>query len=113
MSTRIKYFPLVQALLVGSFIAFGYFLFNASKRAEQNQVWAGMAKETAHQLGTPISAILGWVEYLKEVFKDKPEQDFIIHELKKMSIASKLVADRFSKPGQNCTQKSMTFFKNW
>lgn len=98
---------------MGSFIAFGYFLFNASKRAEQNQVWAGMAKETAHQLGTPISAILGWVEYLKEVFKDKPEQDFIIHELKKMSIAWNSSQTGFLKSGQNLFSKGMTFFKNW
>ena len=111
LSTRIKYFPLVQALLVGSFIAFGYFLFNASKRAEQNQVWAGMAKETAHQLGTPISAILGWVEYLKEVFKDKPEQDFIIHELKKDVDRLELVADRFSKIGSKPVLKRYDLFQ--
>jgi signal transduction histidine kinase len=99
LSTRIKYFPLVQALLVGSFIAFGYFLFNASKRAEQNQVWAGMAKETAHQLGTPISAILGWVEYLREILKGQPDQEFIVDELKKDVDRLELVADRFSKIG--------------
>ena len=99
LTNHIKLFPLVQAFLVGSFIAFGYFLFNTSRRAEQNQVWAGMAKETAHQLGTPISAIMGWVEYLKEVLRDKPEEGFIVDELKKDVDRLELVADRFSKIG--------------
>jgi len=61
----IKYYPLVQLLLVASFILLGYFVFNTSRKAEQNRVWAGMAKETAHQLGTPISAIIAWIEHLK------------------------------------------------
>ncbi|MFZ1705876.1 MAG: HAMP domain-containing sensor histidine kinase [Saprospiraceae bacterium] len=99
LTQHIKFFPVVQALLVGSFIAFGYFLFNVSRRAEQNQVWAGMAKETAHQLGTPISAIIGWVEYLKDLFKDDPSQEFIVEELKKDVDRLELVADRFSKIG--------------
>lgn len=99
LTDHIKLFPVVQFFLVGSFILFGYFLFNTSRRAEQNQVWAGMAKETAHQLGTPISAIMGWVEYLKEVLKDKPEEGFIVEELKKDVDRLELVADRFSKIG--------------
>lgn len=99
LTRHIQFFPIVQVLLVGSFIAFGYFLFNTSRRAEQNQVWAGMAKETAHQLGTPLSAIMGWVEYLKEVLKDMPDQEFVIHEMKKDVDRLELVADRFSKIG--------------
>jgi signal transduction histidine kinase len=99
LSDHIKFFPIVQVFLIGSFIAFGYFLFNTSRRAEQNQVWAGMAKETAHQLGTPLSAIMGWVEYLREVLKDKPDQEFIIEEMKKDVDRLELVADRFSKIG--------------
>jgi signal transduction histidine kinase len=95
----IKLFPIVQTLLVTLFIGLGYFLFSTSRRAEQNRVWAGMAKETAHQLGTPISAILGWLEYLREKYKDSPEDLDIVQELHKDVDRLELVADRFSKIG--------------
>lgn len=95
----IRLFPLVQGLLVSLYIALGYFLFSSSRRAEQNRVWAGMAKETAHQLGTPISAIIGWIEYLRENYKDDPAQLEIVNELNKDVDRLELVADRFSKIG--------------
>jgi hypothetical protein len=95
----IRLFPLVQGLLVSLYIALGYFLFSSSRRAEQNRVWAGMAKETAHQLGTPISAIIGWIEYLRDHFKDDPGQLDVVNELNKDVERLELVADRFSKIG--------------
>jgi len=95
----IKWFPVVQGLLVGLYIALGYFLFNSSRKAEQNRVWAGMAKETAHQLGTPISAIIGWIEYLRDRFSDNEEQMEVLRELNKDVERLELVADRFSKIG--------------
>ncbi len=95
----IKLFPIVQGLLVGLYIALGYFLFSSSKRAEQNRVWAGMAKETAHQLGTPISAIIGWIEYLRDSLKDDPAHLEVLSELNKDVDRLELVADRFSKIG--------------
>jgi signal transduction histidine kinase len=95
----IKYYPLVQALLVGLFIALGYYLFNTARSSEQNQVWAGMAKETAHQLGTPISAILAWIEHLKMANENDPEQLEILDELAKDVDRLELIADRFSKIG--------------
>ncbi len=95
----IKLFPIVQGLLVSFYIGLGYFLFSSSRRSEQNRVWAGMAKETAHQLGTPISAILGWIEYLKETRADKPDELDVISELTKDVNRLELVADRFSKIG--------------
>ncbi|MBK9255752.1 MAG: HAMP domain-containing histidine kinase [Saprospiraceae bacterium] len=95
----IKLFPFVQTLLVALFIGLGYFLFSTSRKAEQNRVWAGMAKETAHQLGTPISAILGWLEYLKDNFANNPDNLDIIQELHKDVDRLELVADRFSKIG--------------
>ena len=97
--TVIKFFPIVQILLIGAFVALGYFLFNTSRRAEQNRVWAGMAKETAHQLGTPISAILAWIEFLKESAKEDVKQSEIISELQKDVDRLELIADRFSKIG--------------
>lgn len=95
----IRYYPLVQVLLVGLFIALGYYVFNASRSAEQNRVWAGMAKETAHQLGTPISAILAWIEHLRLSNENKPDQLEILDELSKDVDRLDLIADRFSKIG--------------
>lgn len=97
--TYLKYFPILQFLLISSFIAFGYFMFSSARRSEQNQVWVGMSKETAHQLGTPISAIMGWVTHLRETYpKDEYLQD-VVGELEKDVNRLDLVADRFSKIG--------------
>lgn len=97
----IQYYPLVQVLLVGLFIALGYYLFNTARRAEQNRVWAGMAKETAHQLGTPISAIIAWIEHLKEANESSPDQLEVLDELVKDVDRLELIADRFSKIGSS------------
>ncbi|TNE58112.1 MAG: HAMP domain-containing histidine kinase, partial [Bacteroidetes bacterium] len=76
-----------------------YLGFSASRRAEENQVWLGMAKETAHQLGTPITAILGWVEALKAANEDNPMNQEMLDELRNDVTRLELVADRFSKIG--------------
>jgi signal transduction histidine kinase len=102
----IQWYPLVQIFLVGSFVGLGYFLFNSSKRAEQSRVWAGMAKETAHQLGTPISAIMGWVSYLKENYKYDESLHDVASELEKDVDRLNLIADRFSKIGSSPELKS-------
>jgi len=96
--TLLTYFPLLQILLLSVFILLGYFGFSTSRRAEQNQVWVGMAKETAHQLGTPISAIIAWIEHLRSATND-PEQLEVIGELTKDVSRLELIADRFSKIG--------------
>lgn len=95
----IKYFPAIQGSLVGLFVLLSYFLFNSSRNAEQNRVWAGMAKETAHQLGTPISAILAWIEHLKLLSDGNADQQEVLDELIKDVDRLELVADRFSKIG--------------
>ena len=97
--TLLQYLPLVQFILIGAFITFGYLGFSFSRRAEQNRVWAGMAKETAHQLGTPISAILGWIEHLKMLRPDDDEILDVTQELTNDVMRLDLVADRFSKIG--------------
>lgn len=94
----INYFPIIQLLLLSTFIMLGYFFLTASKRSEQNRVWAGMAKETAHQLGTPISAIIAWIEHLK-LTDPSDEQLEIVEELRNDVKRLELVADRFSKIG--------------
>ena len=95
----ITYFPLVQFLLLGAFIGLGYIGFSSSRKAEQNRVWAGMAKETAHQLGTPISAIIAWIEHLKELSVGDEQKAEIIMELRSDVTRLELIADRFSKIG--------------
>ena len=63
--TQLKYYPLIQFGVIGVFMLIAYFLFSSSRRAEQNQVWVGMAKETAHQLGTPLSSLMAWLELIR------------------------------------------------
>jgi len=96
---RISFFPFAQILLISTFVLFGYYVFSTSRKAEQNRVWAGMAKETAHQLGTPISAILGWIAHLKESASNDPDQMEVIGELRNDVTRLELIADRFSKIG--------------
>ena len=60
-----KYYPYAQFFIIGLFLLVAYLLFSTSRKSEQNQVWVGMAKETAHQLGTPLSSLMAWVEILK------------------------------------------------
>ncbi len=99
----LKYFPIIQIILIGAFIAFGYFGFSSARRGEQNRVWAGMAKETAHQLGTPISAIIGWIEHLKIMHEDKEDTQEVLQELTNDVKRLDLIADRFSKIGSDPT----------
>ena len=97
--TLLQYFPLLQFLLLAGFIAIGYLGFSSSRRAEQNQVWVGMAKETAHQLGTPISAIMGWIDHLKDMYGSDEYMLDVVEELQKDTGRLELIADRFSKIG--------------
>ena len=76
---QLQYYPYIQFLIIGLFILIGYLLFNTFRKAEQNQVWAGMAKETAHQLGTPLSSLMAWIQLLETQNVDPN----IIHEMQK------------------------------
>lgn len=93
--TRIQFYPFVQLGIVFIFIILAYFAFSSTRRAEQNQVWVGMSKETAHQLGTPISSLMAWVELLK-MEQAGPE---VLRELEKDVRRLETIADRFSKIG--------------
>ncbi len=109
--TYLQYFPILQFLLISSFITFGYFMFSSARRAEQNQVWVGMSKETAHQLGTPISAIMGWIDHLRDTYpKDEYMQD-VVGELEKDVNRLDLVADRFSKIGSTPELVSINIYE--
>jgi len=96
---QLKFFPYAQIFIILLFLAIAYFLFSTSRKAEQNQVWVGMSKETAHQLGTPISSMMGWVEYIKSMQAKDLEWNDIIREIDKDVKRLEQIADRFSKIG--------------
>lgn len=93
--TQLQYFPYVQFLIIGLFILIGYVIFSTFRKAEQNQVWAGMAKETAHQLGTPISSLMAWIQLLEGMDIDKSIPKEMNKDIRRLS----QVTDRFSKIG--------------
>lgn len=95
----LAYYPFVQLVLIGAFILFGYLAFSSARRAEQNRVWVGMAKETAHQLGTPISGIIAWLEHLKSLKANDEKLIEIVDELRKDVHRLELISERFSKIG--------------
>lgn len=92
---QLKYYPFVQLGVIGLFLLIAYYLFSTARNAEQNQVWVGMAKETAHQLGTPLSSLLAWIEVLKS--KNVDEQT--LSEIKRDLGRLETVTERFSKIG--------------
>ena len=92
---RLSQYPYWQLGIVMIFVVVAIFALLSSKRAEQNKVWVGLSKETAHQLGTPISSLMAWVEILKENYPD----DELIPEMNKDVKRLELIAERFSKIG--------------
>jgi len=92
---QVRYYPMVQLFIVALFILITIFSLQARNKSTQNQVWAGMAKETAHQLGTPVTSLQGWVEMLKE----NKGNEQIAAEIEKDVKRLRLVSDRFGKIG--------------
>lgn len=92
---QVRYYPLVQLLIVALFIIVTIVLLSTSFRSSQNRIWAGMAKEAAHQLGTPLTSLQGWVEMLKE----HPGIEKMVIEMEKDVERLRLVSDRFGKIG--------------
>ena len=97
--TALQYFPFIQLGLIAAFLLVGYWAFSSARRAEQNQVWVGMSKETAHQLGTPISSMVAWHEHLKIAAEGDEYQQSILKEFRKDVGRLELIAERFSKIG--------------
>lgn len=95
MIKRLQTYPYVQLGVVLLFVIVAIFALLTSKKAEQNKVWVGLSKETAHQLGTPISSLMAWTEILRETYPD----DTLIPEMDKDIKRLQLIADRFSKIG--------------
>lgn len=94
--TQIRYFPIVQLLVVALFIIIIIYSISTRNKATQNQVWAGMARETAHQLGTPLTSLQGWIEILKE---QNNAGTSVADEMKKDVERLRLISDRFGKIG--------------
>jgi len=95
MLNKLEYYPYIQWGIILAFFAIIFFVFASAKRSEQNRVWVGLSKETAHQLGTPISSLLAWVEILKE---EKVNPD-LMTEMEKDVNRLRTIAERFSKIG--------------
>ena len=92
---QLYYFPYVQLGIIFFFFIIAFFAFSSTKKAEQNRVWVGLSKETAHQLGTPISSLLAWVDLMKMKYED----DKMIGEMSKDVSRLRIIAERFSKIG--------------
>ncbi|MCH6234627.1 sensor histidine kinase [Cognataquiflexum rubidum] len=96
--TSLRYYPYVQLSVILVFGVLAYAVFNQSKVAEQNRVWAGLTKETAHQLGTPIASLMAWMDYLKNspIWEENKE---VIQEMDKDVVKLRMVTERFSSIG--------------
>ncbi len=94
---QLYYFPFIQFGVIVIFLLISFFAFSSTKNAEQNRVWVGLSKETAHQLGTPISSLLAWVEMLKLRYAD----DTLLVEMSKDVSRLQIIAERFSKIGSS------------
>ena len=94
---QLQLFPFVQLTVVFIFIIISFLALNSTQKAEQNKVWVGLSKETAHQLGTPISSLMAWVEYLKTKVADVHLMDEMDKDVQRL----KTIAERFSKIGSN------------
>lgn len=115
---KIKYYPIILLLIILLFIGLLYFFYATSKESEKNKLWAGMAKETAHQIGTPLSSLVGWLEILKA---EGVSQDYIV-EIEKDIDRLQTITERFSKVGSQIklektdivktTQNTFDYLKN-
>ncbi len=95
--TQLRYFPYIQMAVIFLFLLTAYAAFSSARRDEQDHVWVGLAKETAHQLGTPISSLMAWTELMKSKFD--AEEDPLIAEMENDIKRLEIIADRFSKIG--------------
>ncbi len=104
----LRIFPYIQLSLIAIFLIIAYTVFNSIKKAEENLVWVGMAKEAAHQLGTPISSLMGWIELVRH--KYDADEDSIVNEMERDVQRLEIVADRFSKIGSKPSLTSMPIY---
>lgn len=106
---QLRFFPYVQLTLIAIFLGIAYTVFNSIRKSEQNLVWVGLAKEAAHQLGTPISSLMAWLELVRAKFD--AENDPLLNEMESDVKRLEVVADRFSKIGSAPILKSQAVYK--
>ena len=109
---RLRYYPYIQIVIATLFIIIGYVGFSSIKRSEQSNIWVGMAKETAHQFGTPISSLMGWLEMLKIHYKDPDKVLDISEEITDDVEKLNKITYRFSKIGSKPELKSMVVYED-
>jgi len=102
---KLRWLPYAEIAVAGMFILIGYIGFSYIKRSEQSNIWVGMAKETAHQLGTPLSSLMGWIEMMKAIGYDDPRQAEAIGEIEHDVQRLQKVTERFSKIGSKPSLK--------
>ncbi len=100
--TKLKYYPYIQFGVIGLFLIIAYVLFSTARKAEQDQVWVGMSKETAHQLGTPLSSLMAWNEHLITLGVDESVVKEMQQDVKRLNT----ITDRFSKIGSQPAMES-------
>ncbi|WP_421773146.1 ATP-binding protein [Gracilimonas sp.] len=103
----LRYFPYIQILLLGLLLGIGYTTYRSITRSEQSNLWVGMAKEAAHQLGTPISSLYGWLQLLKDEYRYEETATNIANEIEKDIQRLRGVAERFGKIGSEPELKTM------
>jgi len=103
----LRYYPYIQLIIIALFIMVSYLAFSSSRRFEQNQVWVGMSKETAHQLGTPLSSLMAWVEVMRS---DDNIPDQMVTEIEKDVNRLEVITDRFSKVGAQPVLELLNLF---
>jgi signal transduction histidine kinase len=103
--TKLRWLPYIEFVVGGMFIIMGYIGFSYIKRSEQSNIWVGMAKETAHQLGTPLSSLMGWIEMMKGYAADNPKQLATIRDMENDLQRLHQVTERFSKIGSKPSLK--------
>lgn len=93
--TKLRWYPLILLSVIGIYMLIGYMAFSNARRSEQNKVWTGMAKETAHQIGTPLSALMGWTTYLRDKYPGESAFDEMDADIARLTT----ITERFSKIG--------------
>jgi len=107
--SELRIFPYLQLSLIAIFLIIAYTVFNSIRDSEQNLVWVGMAKEAAHQLGTPISSLMGWLELARVTYQG--QDDSLINEMERDVNRLEIVADRFSKIGSTPSLSNLPVYK--
>tara|TARA_R110002096_G_scaffold115365_2_gene249906 strand:+ start:124844 stop:126007 length:1164 start_codon:yes stop_codon:yes gene_type:complete len=100
--TKLRLYPIILLIVISLFIVIAYIAFSNARKSEQNQVWNGLAKETAHQIGTPLTSLMGWIELLS----DRPENEAMVLEMGKDIQRLNMITQRFSKIGSQPAIKS-------